>query len=825
MPPTSEWIPDGVGLDLWDELNPDLGFISEGTAMAAGSAQNPAESVKGDGSGWPYPIDDFIEQGNFAQISDGPTAIPTNFPVDALSNVDAAVYAPNPMPELDETWGFLPENPLVSLPTNSGYENIVAPEASQQLTDAYQNNSQATYDYRLYQNQATAAAPNDTVYEYPPPDVCGQVYYVPSQPAFVPAPTQEEPSLFFPDTSAYADQRRVSAASGSDRRKRSDLSNYSHANTTDTEELHELRRTRKVRTRGPAKHVQYKPEKPQARADKPWVRQNTTTEGLTSRTGKINNYRPVYYEDRPHPIGGPWETPNGYTFDYTDKWEFSEKTYSAEQLNDFIFHYPRDKNKHSKLTIWIQKSSTDCAFRYQSERHNKCRFRDCPANVYGNGVITVGHPRVAFDERWHEHGMNVDPYCVAGYAHLYCMERFLDFEAICKLGIVKVDERVFRQEPNGRFAATLDGEPEAFVAAQFIKAAMKGKLRLYEDLPQFKNYPIHSRYRHGRPKPHDDTLTFWMMEEADQARPPSQVYMFWKRGLSGTQGLVNKGNVELVFRAKLSKKNARRKARANGNRKKKGAEDDWDSDEELEQAQDEELRVKLEKAKTYCLDKLQDFPKFHNPNAGRTKKAAQPVSKTSKRKRKVIEIDEDEDEPDEPQEYGSEDDDDQVPGPRVQGSRQSPRLRNKTRQVTYDIPSPVEPYDSQPRNAEGPAPKRQRRQYSRELGSQDATEQYPGHVNDPYQSASYSGFDFYNLDPSDPDYALADDLSKQLTRRRSSLSTARYYTRGASVLKSVTSSPKASDRRKVSIGGVTTHLFDTSASPKAGLRRSPRMYQ
>ncbi|KAF2277246.1 uncharacterized protein EI97DRAFT_441983 [Westerdykella ornata] len=896
MPPLNgEWIAEEGGLDPFGDLDTSFGFINEGTSMADGSGQNPAEGVSGDGYGWSHPIDNFIEQRDFAQVSDGPTAIPMDFPVDGLQNVSTGAYPHNPLLELDDSWGFLPENPeLVSLPTTQGYEGAVAQEASQQLTNAYQNDAQTGYGYDqypsqpysyqpqttvavpstpqpyFYRPQTTSAAPNTGGFEYPPPNVSDEPYYVNPDLTYTAAPTQDQDSLFYPEASTSTDRRRVSASSAADRRKRSDLSTYSLANTTDTEELHELRRTRKVRKTGPAQRVQYKPEKPKLRADKPWVRKNNTTKGLTSRTGKINNYRPIYYENRPHPIGGPWKTPNGYKFKYTKNWEFSQATYSAAQLNDFIFHYPRDKNKHSKLTIWIQKSSTDSAVRYASATHKKCRFRDCPANLYGNGTITVGQPRVAFDERWHEHGMNVDPYLVAGYAHLYCMERFLDFEAICKLGIVKVDERVFRKEPNGRFAATLNGEAEADIAVAFIQAAMEGTLRTDRKLKQFRNYPVHSEYRHGEPKPHDDTLTFWMMQELDEARPPSQVFTFWDRGLRGTVGIVNKGNVELQYFDKIKKKNAARKVKAMGNRKKKAAASLWDDDdEELEQAQEEELRDKMEKAIAYCFKKLKDHPKF-NPNPewmnkdqpgsetskgkrkafetdeddeepdepqpgpqtskckrkvfeidedGEEPDEPQPEPKTSKRKRKVFEIDDDDEESDEPQEYGSDDDDDDdhEPGPKVRGSRQSSRLRNKTRKVNYAIASPAEV----PQNVEEPAPKRQRCEPTQqELSAQNPLVQDPGYFDDVSQYAPYSdGLGGFQLDASDLDFGLTDELSQYLTRRRSTLYAARHRSRGASVLKSAMSSPKIPDRRKVSIGGVTTHLFDTSASPLHAIRR------
>jgi hypothetical protein len=142
------------------------------------------------------------------------------------------------------------------------------------------------------------------------------------------------------------------------------------------------------------------------------------------------------------------------------------------------------------------------------------------------------------------------------------MERFLDFEAVCRLGIVEVDARQMPHEPKGRFAGTLYAEPEFGIAEQFVEAAKYGNLRT--DVKEFANYPIHSHYRRGQAKPHEDTLTYWMHMAKQAARPKAQIKQFADRGLKPSHLLVNKGDLEILFtdQAKKLRMKATKKAAA-----------------------------------------------------------------------------------------------------------------------------------------------------------------------------------------------------------------------------------------------------------------------
>jgi hypothetical protein len=322
-------------------------------------------------------------------------------------------------------------------------------------------------------------------------------------------------------------------------------------------------------------------EVPKIDVDKPWIRINKTTRGETTRTAKCNNFNPSeHYTHEPHPLGD-WSS-GRYDFKYTEHGEWKAKTMSADAIRDFILRYPEDKDKGIKLHLNIQVSPTDSARRYLSQTWTKCRFAECPTWANRTGTILHGHYRVALDERsWDQ--PNHDPHLMAGaYVHLYCLERFLDFEMICKKAHVYVDNRQFSREPKGRFAATLAGHPEFETAYTFVQEARKpdGNVRKIEG---FEDYPLHEDYM-GRPKPHADTLVCRMHEAKEATRPPAQIKQFQNRGLLLTHLIVNKGDLE-VFMAEVMRKRAitaRSKAKAKTNapvgKKRKTVQIDSDDD-------------------------------------------------------------------------------------------------------------------------------------------------------------------------------------------------------------------------------------------------------
>jgi hypothetical protein len=294
-------------------------------------------------------------------------------------------------------------------------------------------------------------------------------------------------------------------------------------------------------------------EKPVVPKDKPWIRTNKQTKGGTSRTLKINNYNPgeVYKQFSRHPIGA-WSTPSGrHQFTYNKHHELEDLELSTSRLKQFIQHHPA--TAHCKLTLYIQRTPADSKRRYENDQIERCRFADCPARLYGKsvasrGLITPGHYRVALDEFSYKYGAHkggrADPFRVAGFVHLYCLERFLDVPALCRLDNISVEadsRHSIREEPNHRFAAALQGQ-ELEIAASFIDACRAGNLR--SPGSEWSNYPQH--IKDGKEiawKDHYDTLNYRMQNSKNMNRARSGQ----KQGKL-TNIAVHCGNLDVVHK-------------------------------------------------------------------------------------------------------------------------------------------------------------------------------------------------------------------------------------------------------------------------------------
>ncbi|CAO2652388.1 Nn.00g006710.m01.CDS01 [Neocucurbitaria sp. VM-36] len=287
-------------------------------------------------------------------------------------------------------------------------------------------------------------------------------------------------------------------------------------------------------------------EKPKKCEEKSWVRINTTTKGETTRTARINQFTDEgpKYKVKPLPFGD-WES-GKFKFEYThhnDMDEFKKRTMSARQIHEYISEHPGD------LRIWIQVTPGDSARRYASKSHSECLFEQCPNRQWANkGTIEVGNYRVAFDEKHKTYGKGVvDPFDCVAYAHLYCMERFLDFEGICQFADVKVDTRgEMSKEPKGEAAFTFSGKhlSEKAIAEKFIKAAKVGQLGR---TPEFSNYPIHTDYKKGEPKPHEQTLVAAMFNVNWEHRTRSQLKQFVYRNIKPGSFGIHRGDQEIIM--------------------------------------------------------------------------------------------------------------------------------------------------------------------------------------------------------------------------------------------------------------------------------------
>ncbi|KAL5115709.1 hypothetical protein ACEQ8H_006421 [Pleosporales sp. CAS-2024a] len=287
---------------------------------------------------------------------------------------------------------------------------------------------------------------------------------------------------------------------------------------------------------------------PERDPSRSWVRTNTSTRGETTRTDRINREARLNKGYVHHPLpNGNWQTPNKkYTFEYKHNElhgmdELQANDMSPRQIMAYIMKYP---SEHLKL--WIQYTPADSARRYGSKDHSRCLFTNCPKRVYGkNGNIDTGHFRVAFDEKFltvKKHPNKViDPFDCTGFVHLTCLERFCDFEVICREANVEVDLRgEFPKEPGGKARFSMLGSPGAAIAKFFVKACRKGRLRASN---LFKDYPVH--LTSSEAKPFDHTLTKAMYEAKFTAANKSQKKQFCLRNLTPSQLIINLGDLEV----------------------------------------------------------------------------------------------------------------------------------------------------------------------------------------------------------------------------------------------------------------------------------------
>ncbi|KAF2456792.1 hypothetical protein BDY21DRAFT_372252 [Lineolata rhizophorae] len=319
-----------------------------------------------------------------------------------------------------------------------------------------------------------------------------------------------------------------------------------------------------------ATQLKYPLQKPRRSSSHWWVRINNTTEGKTIRSGKINQYDPKrYYKECPQPHGN-WHS-KYYAFRYNKFGELDKPMYSARQIHEFLFEHPRTEK--FRLRLWIQRAPADSARRYHTPQSSRCRFKCCPAHKYTKGTILHGHLRVAFDERWHTYQKNADPFHCAGYVHLYCLERFLDFPAVCRHVDIKVDTRSFNTEPNHRFAAAFDNGPDLYLAETFLRTASR-------DLDAFKakypKYPDHADFERGAEKPYKETLCYLITKARHDARGAGTRKQLERVGGNKASTMaVHLGDLEVYCQARMEARKSKREAKR---KRQDGGEDDSDSE-------------------------------------------------------------------------------------------------------------------------------------------------------------------------------------------------------------------------------------------------------
>lgn len=145
------------------------------------------------------------------------------------------------------------------------------------------------------------------------------------------------------------------------------------------------------------------------------------------------------------------------------------RAYSAEELLRYLYCNPQHQigeNYNPKLggfTLWIQRTPCGPAFGYGHPEANLCRFKNCEHK----NIIEAGDIRVAFDELTNNNP-KLDPKHNAGYAHLSCLEKQIDFPMLCKDLEVKPENRVLSLEWTQKNPMILQDRTELDHVQRFI---------------------------------------------------------------------------------------------------------------------------------------------------------------------------------------------------------------------------------------------------------------------------------------------------------------------------------------------------------------------
>jgi hypothetical protein len=200
--------------------------------------------------------------------------------------------------------------------------------------------------------------------------------------------------------------------------------------------------------------------------------------GKNKRPENIRNFNPAKFYK---PLGTPpaaWGSINPATneklFQYTEYGELNPlSTFTAEQIAEYIGNHPLHyangdyDGKNSSLILRIQTVPADSASRYPNKASDKCRFSCCPDP---RRTIRKGEFRICLDEQGFRHA-KTDPFHNAGYVHLFCLEKCLDFPQICKTFNVQPDVRVLREGKN-KMAITRDHESMEEICEDFIRTSL-----------------------------------------------------------------------------------------------------------------------------------------------------------------------------------------------------------------------------------------------------------------------------------------------------------------------------------------------------------------
>jgi hypothetical protein len=296
--------------------------------------------------------------------------------------------------------------------------------------------------------------------------------------------------------------------------------------------------------------------------------------GKNKRPENIRNFNPSkFYE----PLLTPpvsWGSINPDTneklFQYTEYGELDPlSTFTAEQISEYIGNHPLHSDarggydpKISSLILRIQTVPADSASRYPNKASDKCRFSCCPDP---RRTIRKGEFRIALDEQGFRH-TKTDPFHNAGYVHLFCLEKWLDFPQICKHFNVQPDVRTLREGKN-KMAITRDHETMEEICYDFIATSLP-----WAEFPPYGTRPENYYQR---------TLSYALTAEHLDKQPKHLQAV--REGRGGNRIDLHQNNLDLYIainrdiREGKSLKPKTKRGAPRQNRKRKARDDDTKS--------------------------------------------------------------------------------------------------------------------------------------------------------------------------------------------------------------------------------------------------------
>ncbi|KAB8748948.1 hypothetical protein FH972_026499 [Carpinus fangiana] len=307
----------------------------------------------------------------------------------------------------------------------------------------------------------------------------------------------------------------------------------------------------------------FSPKLPQKFKDKPWIRSSGSDRNPagSTRTAAQLQYNPrLHYKPSGRINENLWQGSDGTKFEYNEHGELDYSTLklSPEAMETFLYENPAQKG----IVLWIQIHPADSNSRYPTPGSSKCSMKTCPAfNLGSRWTIAVGHLRVAIDEAWNKRKEARDPYHCAGFMHLYCAERFLDWKKICKKLDVRIDDRGFyATEPNHRYKARIEASSEVGeVANRFLRSARpkskKGADNFDKKYPQYPPHIPPAGPKKGyAEKDYEHTLCYSMMNAKVNSMPATRKKLLAGREQTDSQMLSSLGDLQKIVDTKLAKR-------------------------------------------------------------------------------------------------------------------------------------------------------------------------------------------------------------------------------------------------------------------------------